>query len=728
MGSEETLRGAVTTSHSGANISRRGFLQSVAVVTGGLAVGVIDGVGAQETETAVTAAQLKAYVEIAPDDTVSIVVPGAELGQGVYTALPKIIAEELEADWERVQVRLASADEAYVNPQKGRQSTGNSDAIKGYFDELRRIGAATREMLKGAAATEWGVSAGECRASQGRIVHDASGRSLTYGALAEAAARQPVPADPPLKSAEDYTLLGRSVPRKDGLAKVTGGAQYGADVRLPGQLFASVRTSPVFGGKLTAVVRDDEPLPDGVFAIVELDDGVAVVADSFWEANTFLQSLELQFDAPSNDTWSSAQISDRLHEALDDDSARAFPGTKGDVDAIFEQSSDVAEFTYEVPFLAHVCMEPMTTTAKVSDTECHVWAPHQQQGAARALAAEITGLPLERVSLQGTFCGGGFGRKWELDFVGQAVRIAQSTGGRPVTLMWSREEDVQHDFYRPAVVSRYRAVVDDAGNPVAVHARVAAPSVSTFQGRVQRIPDPFVVGGALNRLYDLPNKRVDYAERNTHVPVGFWRAVARSHNGFICESFVDELAHLGNRDPLELRLQMVAGNKRAVAVLEKAAAEAGWGRPLGENRGLGIAFSSGFGSLNAQIADVSVVDGLLRVHRVTCVLDCGFVIDPDTVMAQMEGGIIDGLSAALFSKVTIADGAVEQRNFDNYRFIRLAEVPPIDVHLISGGGPLGGVGEAGLPAIAPAIANAIFAATGRRIRKLPLLDEGLRIA
>jgi len=717
---------------SGADLGRRGFLQSAGLVAGGLAVGLVLPAGAAGSDAiakgAGTAAELNAYVEISGDDVIAIVVPGAELGQGVYTALPKIIAEELEADWSRVVVRLAMADTAYDNPAKKRQSTGNSDAIKGYFDVLRTIGAATREMLISAAAAQWEVPRETCRASQSRVHHDASGRSLSYGALAQSASSQPVPEDPPLKAPDSYTLLGKSVPRKDGPAKVTGSAVYGADVRLPGQLYASIRTSPVFGGKLKAVRKEGDALPPGVFGIVELDDGVTVVGDSFWEANTFLQGLEVEFDSQPNDTWDSAQISAAMHAALNDETARAFPGTKGDVKAVLEESAEVSEFTYEVPFLAHVCMEPMTATAQVTDTSCMVWAPHQQQGAARELAARITGLPLEQVTLQGTFCGGGFGRKWELDFVAQAVQIAKETEGRPVTLMWTREQDVQHDFYRPAVVSRYRATLDDAGNPLGVHARVAGPSVSRFQGREQRIPDPFVVGGALNRLYAIPNKLVDYAEISTHVPVGFWRAVARSHNGFISESFIDELAHLAGRDPLEYRLALLASSSRATAVLEKAAAEAGWGKPREPGTGMGVAFSSGFGSFNAQIAEVSVNDGLLRIHRVTCVLDCGFVIDPDTVRAQMEGGIIDGLSAALFSKVTIADGAVQESNFDNYRFIRLAEVPEIDVHLLSGDGPLGGVGEAAVPAIAPAVANAVFAASGKRLRKLPMLDEGIRIA
>jgi isoquinoline 1-oxidoreductase beta subunit len=583
-------------------------------------------------------------------------------------------------------------------------------------------------MLIGAAAAQWEVPREDCQARQSRVHHEPTGRSMSYGELAQAAAAQPVPDEPPLKARESYTLLGRSMPRKDGPAKVNGSAVFGADVRLPDQLYASIRTSPVFGGRLKSWKQDGATLPPGVFRIIELEDGVAVAADSFWEADAALRALDLEFEYEPNDSWDSGQISAALQAALgDDEGAKPVPRAKGDARAVLAGSQEVFEATYEVPFLAHVCMEPMTATAHVTESHCRVWAPHQQQGAARALAAEITGLPLEQVSLQGTFCGGGFGRKWELDFVDQAVRIAQQTEGRPVTLIWTREQDVRHDFYRPAVAARFRATLDEAGNPAALHARVAGPSVLSFQGRPLPIPDPIVVGGAINPLYGIANTLVDYAEIKTHVPIGFWRAVSLSQNGFIGESVIDELAHLAGRDPLEFRLSLLAEHARARAVLEKAAEEAGWGRPLEPGMGMGVAFSSGFGSFNAQIAEVAVEGDQLRVIRVTCAHDCGFAIDPDTVRAQMEGGVIDGLSAALFSKVTLADGAVEQSNFDNYRFIRLAEAPEIDVHLISGEAPLGGVGEAAVPAIAPAVANAIFAATGKRVRRLPLVDEGFRV-
>lgn len=723
----QNKRGYAVLSHT--ELSRRGFLQTAGVATGGLVVGLIAPAGCthEQPPAPLVSTDLNAYVQISSDDTISIVVPGAELGQSVYTSLPKIVAEELEADWDQVVVRLAIGDESYNHPGKTRQSTGNSDAIKGYFDALRTTGAATREMLLSAAAEKWQVPRAECRAVKSRVHHEPSGQSLSYGALAEAAALLAVPEDPPLKAQEDYTLLGKSVPRKDTLAKVTGTAVFGADVRLPDQLYASIKTSPVFGGRLKSFDSEGLESRPEVFKVIEFADGIAVVADSFWEANTALQTADIEFEFEENDTWNSQSISASLHAALNSDTALPFPGAKGDVQSIINQSDEVFDATYEVPFLAHVCMETMTATAQVTDTRCKVWAPHQQQGAARALAAELTELPLEQVTMQGTFCGGGFGRKWELDFVRQVVQIAKQTDGRPVTLIWTREQDVAHDFYRPAVVTRAKGTLDTTGKLTALHARVAGPSIMAFQGRPLRIPDPLVVRGAIGALYEIPNTLLDYVETSSHVPVGFWRSVASSHMGFIGESIVDELAHRAGRDPLEFRLTLLSKNPRAQAVLEKAAKEAGWGKTLGKNQGMGVAFSPSFGTFNAQIAEVTIDDDKLKVDRVTCVNDCGFAIDPDSVRAQMEGGIIDGLSAALFSKITIADGAVQQSNFHDYRYIRISEVPEVNVHLISGDGPMGGVGEAAVPAAAPAVANAIFAATGKRIRRLPFADAGFTV-
>ena len=712
-------------------LNRRRFVQSTGLATTGLVLGLsLPGCGRSGQPGAskeVVDTDLNAYIRISSDDSVSIVVPGAELGQGVYTSLPKIVAEELEADWDQVTVRLATADQAYANPNKKRQSTGNSDAVLGYFDVLRQTGAAAREMLIAAAAARLQVPADQCRAESGKIHHDESGRSLTFGEVADDAALLQVPEDPPLKDPAQYRLIGRSLPRKDTPMKVDGTAEFGADVRLDGQLFASIRTAPTFTGRVKSF--DPSSIADraGIVKAVEVENGVAVLASSFWEANTALDELNVEFEDEPNNTWSSEQISAMFAEALDGGPAQAFPGAKGDAPQVIDSASDVFEATYEVPFLAHVCMEPMVATAQVTENECRIWAPSQQQGAARALAAELTGLPIEQVTLQGTFCGGGFGRKWELDFVRQAVLIAMQGDGLPVTLTWSREEDVRHDYYRPAVSAKTRAVLGDGGELVAMHTRLTGPSLLSFQGRPMAIPDPTVVGYAISPFYQIPNTLIEFAERNTHVPVGFWRSVALSSNGFIHEAAIDELAHRAGQDPVEFRLKLLGENERAKAVLERAAVEAGWGKALPPGKGMGVAFSPGFGSFNAQIAEVTVDDNRLTIDRITCVHDCGFAIDPDTVLAQMEGGLLDGLSSALFGEITIADGAVEQGNFDRYRMLRMSEAPSVDVHLISGDAPLGGVGEAATPGAGPAVANAIFQASGNRIRRLPITRAGFSV-
>lgn len=714
---------------SRAQLSRRGFVQGAGLAAGGLMVGLITPAGCarQQPGAPITASDLNAYVKISSNGEVSIIVPGAELGQGIYTSLPKIVAEELEADWERVVVRLAHADTAFANPNKERQSTGNSDAVTGYFDALRKTGAATREMLIAAAASQWELPQAECHAESGRVIHSQSGKSLGYGELAEAASKLPVPEDPPLKAASDYRLLGKSLPRKDTPMKVVGSAEFGADVRLDNQLFASIKTAPMFGGRVKSFDANQIDSKPGVVKVVEIDNGVAVVAESFWEADSALKALDIEFELEANNTWSTEQISAAFHTALDSGNARAFPGAQGDIPGLLGAAEDVFEATYEVPFLAHACMEPMVATAQVTAEACKIWAPHQQQGAARSAAAELTGLPLEQVSLQGTFCGGGFGRKWELDFVRQAVQIAQLTEGRPVTLIWTREEDIRHDYYRPALVSRNRAVLSDDGELLGLHTRIAGPSILTLQKRPRPIPDPTVVSGAISRAYGIPNKLLEFVETNTHVPIGFWRSVSLSNNGFISESVIDELAHRAERDPVEFRLALIGDKPRARAVLEKAAKEAGWGKTLTAGKAMGVAFSAGFGSFNAQIAEITVRGDQLTLDRMTCVHDCGFAIDPDTVLAQMEGGVIDGLSAALFGKITIENGAVTQSNFHDYRLLRMSEVPEVDVHLISGDAPLGGVGEAAVPAAGPAVCNAIFAATGKRIRRLPIIDAGFQL-
>ncbi|MBM3514304.1 MAG: xanthine dehydrogenase family protein molybdopterin-binding subunit [Alphaproteobacteria bacterium] len=710
-------------------LKRRAFL-GTAVAAGGLSLSV----GATTTGAATGDTDLNAYVRITPDNRVSIVMPGCEIGQGVYTGLPKILCEELEADWDKVEVRLAVANEAYANPSKKRQSTGNSDAIIGYFEVLRKTGAQAREMLIAAAASKWKVPAAECRAENGVVHHHASKRSATFGELAEAAAKQPVPAEPKLKAPEQWKLIGKDFIRKDTPAKVDGSADFGADIKLDGLLVATVAASPVFGGQIKHFDEAAALAIKGVVKLVPIDNGsgtggLAAIAENYFQAKRALEAAKIEWDFKGADNWDSADLSKQLTAALDESGAKPYPAAKrGDVEAALAAAAKKLEAVYEVPYLAHACMEPMSSTTLVTDDACMMWSPTQQQGAARDLVAKLTGLPFDKVTVQNTFSGGGFGRKWELDFTRHAVQVAMAMKGRPVRLYWSREEDIQHDYYRPAVVNRYRAGVDAEGNVTVIHSRNAAQSLLGYQNRPAPIGDPTVVGGAINAGYAVPNILVDFVEKKANVQIGFWRAVAASHNGFFAESLMDEVAALAGKDPLALRKELLKGKPRDLNVLDVLAEKIGWGQKLPAGRGMGIAYTPGFGSILALGATVSVTNGALKVEKIVCVADCGRLIEPSTVIAQLEGGIVYGLTAALFGQITIEKGAVKQSNFTDYPMVTLTNMPELEIHLIPSTEKPGGVGESSVPGVAPAIANAIAAATGLRVRKLPFNAAGLSLA
>lgn len=709
-----------------AGLSRRTFFVTT-VAAGGLALGMrLSPSGAAESEG--NASELNAFVQVMPDSRVSIVVPGAEIGQGVYTTLPKVVAEEMDANWDLVEVRLATADPAYGNPAKeGRQSTGGSDATRGYYDVLRKMGAAAKDMLVRAAADNLGVSATELTVENGVISHLESSRSLSFGDVAEAAAGLVPSEEPALKERSEFKLLGKVVRRKDTPAKVDGSAEYGADVDLPGKLFAALRTTPVYGGEL---VRDDRAAilsHPGVVAVTDVDGGLAVIAETFWQAKKAAEALEVEWDFKGNDTLNSADMWTEMRASLDDE-ARPFFGAKGDAPATIAAAERSFEAEYEVPFLAHACMEPMASTALVTDTECKMWSPHQQQDVARQAGADLTGLPLENVHLQNTFAGGGFGRKWEPDFARQSVQAAMAVKGRPVSLIWTREQDIQHDFYRASYVARIRASLDEDGNLNAMHSRLAGESILQFQNRPRNFPDPTSVGGAIGGSYSIPNTLIDYVEYKPVVPVGFWRGVASSQNGFFSESAMDELAVFAGKDPYEFRRELIVDKPRELAVLDKVVEMSGWGRDMPAGRGLGLAFCPGFGSVNAQVAEIDVSSGDLKVVKIWCAYDCGFALDPSNVVHQMESGITYALTAALFGEITVENGAVVQSNFHDYDAVRLANMPEVEVELLESEEIVGGVGEAAVPATAPAVANAIFAATGQRIRRLPLRTSGFGIA
>jgi len=719
--------------------TRRTVIATGGLIGGGLALGVA-GIAFAPNRLRVVPdnrdgmPQLTTWVKIGPDNTVSVIVPHCEMGTGVHTALAMMCAEELEADWSQVRVEEAPGTDDYANGYLVRvfvpvvavvpkymergidfwtfkltemmdlQVTGGSSAVRGTGHMgMRLAGAGAKAMLLEAAAKQWNVPVAECSAKLSKVTHAGSGRTLTYGELAAAASLLAPPVHPHLKSREDYTIVGKPTPRIDIPSKVNGSATYGVDVTLPQMLYATIAASPVFGAKLVSVdTAPAEALP-GVKKVVKLENAVAVVADGYWRALKGVRSLTPQFE----DTGKSKETSDTIYAgigtALDGDkSEKVFSSGKG-ADAL-KGAAKVVEAEYRVPFLAHATMEPMNATARIADGRCEVWTGVQDPLAARAVAAKASGLKPEQVTIHNQQLGGGFGRRLPgvMDFVDQAVRIAKETSPAPVKLIWSREEDLQHDFYRPAVVGRYKAVLADGGAPTAW--------VSKFNIKDAAALLPYAIEHQDIRAVDAPH----------HVRIGAWRSVAHTQHGFFTESFVDELAHAAGKDPLQYRRDLLAHAPRHLAVLDKAAEMAGWSTPPAAGRGRGIAVVESFGSIVAEVAEVEIVDGRVKVHRVCAAVDCGDVVNPDTGTAQVEGGIIFGLSAAVFNEVTIAGGRVAQNNFHDLPMPKLADAPSITVEFIRSGATLGGLGEPGVPPVAPAIANAVFALTGKRVRSLPV--------
>ncbi|MBI1722541.1 MAG: xanthine dehydrogenase family protein molybdopterin-binding subunit [Gemmatimonadetes bacterium] len=661
-----------------------------------------------------------AFVRIGTDGAVTVMVGYSEMGQGIMTAVPMLVAEELEVDWTTVRFESAPSERAYYNPLFGMQGTGGSTTVRASWEPMRRAGAVAREMLIAAAAQAWGVDRATCRAENGTVVHASSGRRLTYGELATAAAAVPVPENVPLKPSSAWRVIGRPMKRLDAPLKVTGRAEFGIDVRLPGLLVAVVARCPVFGGRVRSFNAARARALPGVRHVVQISSGVAVVAQGYWQAKKGRDALGVTWDEGANANVSSAGITQLYADLARNPGAVA--RHEGDAAAALASAARRVEATYEVPYLAHATMEPMNCTAHVRRDGCDIWAPTQFQTASQGKAAEITGLRPETIAVHTTMLGGGFGRRAELDFVSDAVETSKAVGA-PVKVIYSREDDIQHDYYRPATYNSLAGALDDGGWPVAWTHRIVGPSIFSriFPQFVRNGIDDSSVEGAANLPYAIPNILVDYVMRETGVPVGFWRSVGNSQNAFIKESFLDELAAAGGKDPVELRRRLLANQPRHLGVLELAASRAGWGSPLPAGRARGIAVHESFGSYVAEVAEVSVAaDGTPTVHRVVCAVDCGTVVNPLTVEAQMESGIVYGLSAALHGEITIDRGRVVQSNFHDYAPLRMSEVPRVEVHIVPSTEAPGGVGEPGTPPIAPAVCNAIFSATGRRIRRLPI--------
>lgn len=663
-----------------------------------------------------------AFIRIDNQGTVTLVMPMVEMGQGTYTALAMLLAEELEVDLGEVELEHAPPDDKlYGNPLLGAQMTGGSTSVRGFWTPLRQAGANARTLLVMAAARQWGVEPATCRARHGVVSDGAGTRHLGYGELAEAAAALTLPANAPLKDPKTFTLIGTPAKRLDAAEKVTGDALYGIDVKVPGMAIAAIAVSPVFGGKPKTVDQAAARAVKGVRQVVAIDEAVAVVADHMGAAKKGLAAANIQWDDGPHAKVSSADIVRQLDEA----SRR--PGVvarnEGDAAKALGSAAKRLEAVYQLPFLAHATMEPMNCTVHVRPDGCDIWVGTQVPTFTVAAAAAVTGLPKDKIKVHNHLLGGGFGRRLDVDGTILAVKVAKQVQG-PVKVVWSREEDIQHDMYRPYYYDRLAAGLDAAGKPVAWTHRVAGSSIMA-----RYIPaafvnglDPDAVEGAAEPPYAFPNIHVDYVRvEPPGIPTSWWRGVGPTHNVFVVESFIDELAAAAGQDPIAYRRALLGHNPRALAVLDLAAEKAGWGGPLPARRGRGISVQFAFGSYVALAAEVEVAsDGQVRVHRLTCAVDAGLVVNPDTVEAQVQGGAIFGLTAALHGAITLKDGRVEQGNFDSYLPMRIDEVPVVETHLVRSAEAPGGIGEVATAAVSPAVTNAIFAATGKRIRTLPI--------
>jgi isoquinoline 1-oxidoreductase beta subunit len=711
-------------------ISRRFFITSAAAASGGLALGFRLPGGIGSAEAATNPAEVNAWVMIQPDDTVIIRVARSEMGQGITTSLPMLVAEELGCDWNKVRPEFPSPEENLRRKRAwGEMSTGGSRSVRTSQEYLRKAGAAAREMLIAAAAAQWNVSAAECQAAKSVITHQPSGRTLRFGEVAEAAAKLPPPAEPKLKNPKDWTLLGTPQKRFDTPDKVTGKPIFGIDVRVPNMLYAAIVQCPVFGGTPKSFDESKIRGLKGVRQIVPLPNAVAVVADSWWQAKQAVDALPVTWDEGQNGKVSTASIAEFLRGGLAAPEA-AVVRKNGDVDAALAKAAKRIDAEYGAPFLSHATMEPQNCTAHVTPDKVEIWVPTQSGEAALAAAAAAAEVAPEKVVVHKMMLGGGFGRRGAVqDFVHQTVLVSKAAG-QPVKLLWTREEDIRHDFYRPAAMAKFTAGLDASGMPVAWRVRVTGPSILANlvpQRLTNGVDQTFANGFTEEMAYEIPNYEVAYAMRTTHVPVGFWRSVNHSQNGFFRECFVDEMAHAAGQDPYQYRRKLLGKDPQRLAVLEAAAQKAGWDTPAPQGVTRGIALVEAYGSLCAQVVEASVGDkGEVRVHRVTAALDTGHVVNPEILRAQTESGIVYGLSAALYGAITIENGRVQQGNFDDYEMLRIADMPAVETVLVPSGGFWGGGGEPGVPPLAPALCNAIFAATSKRIRSLPLKDQDLK--
>lgn len=712
------------------NLSRRQWLQVSALAGGGLVLGVFEPQAVAKDEAKSAQSKLNAFVRIGNDDVVTVVVNHLEMGQGQFTAVPMLVAEELEADWSKVRFEPAPVAVEYNHSVYGMQMTGGSSSSWSEWERVRKAGAAARTMLIAAAAQQWKVEPSTCRAELGHVLHKASGRKLSFGKLAEAAAKLEPPKEVTLKEAKDLKILGKPLTRLDTPEKVNGSAVFGIDIKVPNLLVAVVARPPVFGGKVKSFDAEQAKAVPGVRHVVQIDRGIAVVADGFWQATQGRAKLKIEWDeGPLASLETGKQGAEYAALAK---KPGAVATKVGDAPAALDKAQKKLTAEYHLPYLAHACMEPMNATAHVTSDRCEIWTGTQFQTIDRDNAAKATGLKPEQIELHTTLAGGGFGRRAVLDshFVVEAIQISQQVK-KPVKVIWTREDDTRGGFYRPRASHFLTGAIGDDGLPLAWQQRIVCQSflagTSLETTGIKDGIDDGAVEGARTLAYAVPNLQVEWHMAPVGVPTLWWRSVGHSHTAFACESFLDELAHAAGKDPYEYRQTLLAKHPRHLGVLKLAAEKAGWDKPLPKGRGRGIAVHESFGSFVAQVIEASVSkEGKVTVHRVVGACDCGPTINPDTIKAQMEGAAVFGLTAALYGEITFKDGRVQQGNFDDYPLMNISEMPVVETYIVPSTEKMGGMGEPGVPPVAPALCNAIFAATGKRIRSLPIRAEELQ--
>jgi isoquinoline 1-oxidoreductase beta subunit len=707
--------------------SRRSFLKTSAAATGGLLMAVNLPGTLGQAMAAGTVSTPNAWVHIADDNTISILVAHSEMGQGVYTSMPMLVAEELNVDLSQIKVVDAPPGAAYVNALLGAQITGGSTSVRAGWEKLRVAGAQVREMLVSAAAAEWNVDRAQVKADKGMLMGP-NGKKATYGAMAAAASKLPVPEKPAIKDPKDFRIVGKRTKRLDTPAKTNGTAEFGIDVKLPGMVYATIVQCPVIGGKVKSFESAQAKSMPGVQAVVQVSDGVAVVADSWWRAKKAAEKLTIQWDEGAVASISDASMLEGNRAAAKSGKVIPIIASKGDVANAIKGAAKMLEAEYISPMQSHSPLEPMNFTAHVQGNKALLIGPTQFQQGAQGAVAGALGLKPEDITLKTTFLGGGFGRRLELDFIVQAAEISKAVG-KPVKLLWTREEDMMHDYYRPMGVNHMKAGLDASGMPVGVHFKVTSQSVTQRAfGLPKETLDPFMAEAAVAG-YNVPNTQHDLVIHDTGFRVGYWRAVSHSMNAFANESFVDEMAKAAGQDPYAYRMKMLEGKPRYANVLKLAAEKAGWGKPVAAGRARGIALMEGYDSYMAQVAEVSLnKDGSVKVHKVTVAADVGHMVNPDTVEAQLQSSIVFGMGAVLKHQITMNNGRVQETNYNTYEPVRMYEAPQIDIVLVKSTEKPGGIGEPGTAVAAPAIANAVAALTGKRVRRLPLTADAIRQA